>query len=234
MASKSEQSFGARVANAAKIRDSIKTFNDYAPPRDTERLESYTKCIEKASASNETVAICLDNYNKATQARIQQFRTDELSVLRLLSPVGRAVMAQYGKGSREDKLTSSIIANLRSAKISKKAVDSADTQKISQSEQSYGSITQSFKNLVATLGNFEGYNPSRFELTLPTLAALSGTLDDINQNVNTTLSTLRKKRSERTECYDDLRDRTLRIKAYVSAQYGLKSAEFKSISSLKV
>lgn len=234
MQSKSELSFGARANNAAKVRDNIQSFNNYNPPRNNETVENYSMLIQRAEESNTAVAVAVDKYNQATQARYNAFRLNEISVLKLLSPISRAVLAHYGKDSREAKTIMNIVTNMRAGKLLKKTNENGNEQSISQSEQSYGSILQSFKNLIATLGNFDGYNPSRTELKINTLTTFSNSLDALNQAVNISIASLREKRQIRNDYYIELNDSVKRIKAYVSAQYGINSIEYKSIKGLRV
>lgn len=121
-----------------------------------------------------------------------------------------------------------MIAALRETKPVKITNVDGDIQIISQSEQSYGTLTQGFKNIVATLSNFIDYNPSRAELKLPALLAFAASLDELNQKANTTILVLREKRQE-NDIYEDLHIRTQRIKAYIASEFGNSSLEYKSI-----
>lgn len=234
MSSVSEVSFGARVANAAKIRDNVKTLSNYNPPRSTESVAEYSNLISAADAANTAISVAIDNYNASTQARQKAFRTDDNSIIKLLSPIYNTLVANYGKDSREAIHVLSKINNIRASKSIKKIGPNGDPQSISQSEQSYGSLSQLFKNLIATLGNYDRYTPNRPELKMNALLALANSLDGLNQAVNDSLNILRDKRIIRNDLYSDLKERTIRIKAYLSAEYGTKSIEYKSISGLKV
>ncbi len=234
MASKSEKSYGARSANAAKVRASINVINNYNPPLASETVAEYDGLILRANDSNLSVSVAIDNYNSATQNRSNAFTKDTISVMKLLSPISKAVIARFGKASREATQISGMIAALRETKPVKITNVDGDIQTISQSEQSYGTLTQGFKNIVATLGNFTDYNPSRAELKVPALLAFTARLDELNQKANTTILVLREKRLERNNIYEDLHVRTQRIKAYIASEFGNSSLEYKSIKGLTV
>ena len=234
MKSKSEKSYGARSANAAKVRDAISSFTNYAPPLETETKEAYNSLIMQANESNLSVSIAIDNYNSAVRNRSNAFIKDTISVKKLLSPISKAVIARFGKDSREATQIKGMIADLRKTKLIKVTNANGDVHTISQSEQSFGTLTQAFKNIVATISNFVNYNPSRAELKLPALQSFAASLDELNQKANSSLLVLREKRGERNSLYDDLSVRTQRIKAYVASEFGNSSLEYKAIKGLNV
>ena len=234
MRSPSERSFGARSANAAKVKDAVSSFTNYAPPLETETVEAYNSLIIEANGSNLLVAVAIDNYNSATQNRSNAFTKDTISVMKLLSPISKAVIARFGKDSREATQIKNMIAEIRKTKPVKITNVNGDIQTISQSEQSYGTLTQGFKNIVATISNFVNYNPSRAELKLPALQSFAASLDELNQKANTTLLILREKREERNNLYTDLSARTQRIKAYIASEFGNSSLQYKAIKGIKV
>ena len=154
--------------------------------------------------------------------------------MKLLSPIRLAVVAQFGKNSREETSIMTIIGRIRNSKLIPYQDKNGNAQTISQSEQSYGSLTQLFKDLVSILNNFTNYNPSRNELKKAELVAFANTLEGISQATNIALLQLTTSRNARNQNYTDLHERSQRIKAYVSSEYGIKSQENISVKGLKI
>ena len=234
MASTSEASFGARLANAHKLADALNTFPNYSPPNNTERVADLKALLTAAEASNAAVAMHTDAYNNAVKARELVFRKNDISVMKLISPIRLAVVAQFGKDSREEKSVSTVITRIRNSKLITYKDSMGNEKTISQSEQSYGSLTQLFKDLISILSNFTAYNPSRDELKVSTLATFADTLEGINQAANISLIQINTSRNTRNAHYDDLHERAIRIKAYVSSEYGFSSTENKTVKGLKI
>jgi hypothetical protein len=234
MASTSEASFGARLGNAHKMADALLTFSNYSPPNNTERVADYKVLLTAAEASNSAVAMHTDAYNSASKARELAFRKSDISVMKLISPIRLAVIAQFGKNSREEKSVSTIVTRIRNSKVITYTDSQGKDKTMSQSEQSYGSLAQLFKDLISILTNFTAYNPSRNELKVANLTAFAASLEGISQAANVALIQITASRNARNAHYDDLHERTVRIKAYVSSEYGFNSAENKAIKGLKI
>jgi hypothetical protein len=234
MAGISEVSYGSRLSNAHRLVDALSICVNYAPPRALESIVAYKALLAATEMSNAGVAIHTDTYNSAVKARELAFRKSDTSVMKILSPINQAVIAQFGKDSREWNSINTIISRIRNSKVVVYVDKNGDERTISQSEQSYGSLTQLFKDLVNILSNFTAYNPSRNELKVATLTAFAGTLESINQTANLAQLQITASRNSRNAQYEDLHERTGRIKAYVSSEYGLHSAENKAIKGLKI
>lgn len=104
MASKSEKSYGARSANAAKVRASISAILPYNPPLASETVAEYNGLILRANDSNLSVSVAIDNYNSATQNRSNAFTKDTISVKKLLSQLVKAVIARFEEAVKLLKL----------------------------------------------------------------------------------------------------------------------------------
>ena len=234
MSSISEVSFGARAGNAHKLADAVSTFPGYSAPMLSDSVVEYKILLVAVESSNAAVAINTDAYNTAVKNRELIFRKNDVSVIKLLSPIRQAVSAQFSKDSREVKAANNIILRIRNSKIITYKDKDGNDHNISQSEQSYGSLTQLFKDLVNTISNFNGYAPSRAELKIANLTTFAASLETVNKNVNLALLQLNTSRNLRNQHYTDLHDRSQRIKSYVSAQYGIKSPENAAIKGLKI
>lgn len=235
MASTSETSFGARLRRAQDLATYLAGFANYSPPREEETPDGFQKLLNDITTTNTNVTTALQNYNTAVTNRYNAFRQDDLSLLKLLAPIRSIILAQYGKESIEFKQTDTIIAKIRAGKLLKTpATDTTPETKISQSESSYGSLTQFFNDLLNTLQTFRDYKPSKTELQLPQLQAFQTNLDTLNNNVATHYQKNKQNREARRTLYEELTDRAGRIKAYVKGNYGTQSQEYILIKGLKI
>lgn len=235
MPSKSETSFGARLLKAQNLATFITSFNNYTPPREEESVVNFNNLLNSVVTLNKDETTNQQNYNTAVAARYNAFREDPDSVFKILAPLRGIIQAQYGKDSLEVKKVATIIAKLRAGKLIKKpATEDTPEVSVSQSEQSYGSSTQFFSDLVQTLGTFAGYNPSNTALQLGTLQTFLTKLNTLNQSVASSYQTLKNLRNDRRKSYIDLSDRVNRIKAYVKGNYGTQSQEYQLIKGIIV
>jgi hypothetical protein len=186
MPSTSENSFGARLRRAQDLAAYIAGFANYSPPRPEETLDEFSNLLQKITNTNANVTTHLQNYNTAVTNRYNTFRQDDLSLFKLLAPIRSVVLAQYGKESTEFKQIDTITAKIRAGKLLKTpATETTPETKTSQSEQSYGSSTQFFSDLVSTLQTFRDYKPSKAELQLPQIQTFQTTLNTLNNEVAT-------------------------------------------------
>ena len=237
MASTSETSFGAKLRNAQDLLNIIQGFTGYAPPRTQESIASMTTLIGSITTTNTSLASTTQQYKSATAARQIAYSGTSTSIEKLLSPIKNAVDAQYGKTSPESQSIGSAIKAMRSTKLVKLPADptkESQVNTVSQSERSYGSILQSFSNIISSLQQFSGYNPSNNILKIATLQASVTQINTLNNSVAQRLQAMKTNQTNRNTLYVDLKDRTQRIKSYVKAQYGNKSNEYNLIKGLKI
>ena len=124
--------------------------------------------------------------------------------------------------------------SIRVPKAPKDPTIEPETKTISRSEQSFGSLIQSFNNIITILNELTGYNPSNTKLTVDSLKTLSQEATNQNNLVAKYISDLKTVKAKRLALYDDLHDRVQRIKAYIKAQYGYSSEQYKLIKGLLV
>ena len=237
MASTSETTFGAKLRNAQDLVNIIQGFTGYTPPRAQETVASMTTLINSIVTANASTANTMQLYKSAVAARQVAYKGTSTSIEKVLSPIKGAVDAQYGKKSPESASISSAIKAMRSTKLVKLPADpTKETQEksVSQSERSYGSILQSFNNLISSLQQFTGYNPSNTNLRIATLQATVTQINTLNNTVAQRIQVLKTNQTTRNTLYLDLKERTQRIKSYVKAQYGNNSTEFNLIKGLKI
>lgn len=233
MPSSSETSFGARLFRAKTLHSYISNFSGYNPPRTQETAADLNILLDDITAINATESSLQQNYNTAVNNRYNAFRTDTISVFKLLAPIRAAVEAQFGKGSTEFNQIDSIVKKIRDAKLVRKpATDTTPETTISSSEQSYGSSTQYFNDIINTLSQLPNYNPSNVNIQVASLQTFATQLNTLNTQVATTYQSLRTSRHKRLDYYNELSERGKRIKAYVKANYGVLSQEYTLIKGL--
>ena len=196
-----------------------------------------TTLITSIIASNNSLATIQQQYKTSVAARQSAYRGTATSIEKILSPLKGAVEAQFGKTSTESKSIGALVKSMRSTKLVKLPADpTKGTQEktISQSERSYGSMIQSFNNLVSSLQQFTGYNPSNTNLKIATLQAAATQITTLNNTVAQRIQTLKTTQTTRYTQYTDLQDRVQRIKAYVKSQYGVASTEYNLVKGIKV
>ena len=237
MASTSENTFGAKLRNAQDLLNYIQGFTGYAPPRAQESVASMTTLITSIVTANTATANNQQQYKAATAARQAAYNGTNGSIEKILPSIKGAVEAQFGKKAPETESIGAQIKAMRSSKLVKSPTDPTKlTQEktVSQSERSYGSMVQSFNNIIASLQQFSGYNPSNTTLRITALQAATAQVTTLNNNVAQRTLALKTSKVNRDTLYTDLKDRVQRIKSYVKAQYGVSSNEYKLIKGLKI
>ena len=235
MNSTSEISFGARLRNAQNLLLVVQQLPNYQPIRPEDGMQPFQTLLDTIVTTNSIVITNLQEYNEAVTIRRGIFKDNPDALLNQLSPIRKYVDALYFKNSIQSKQVATIINRIRSTRAKKiKLTTSTPENTVSQSEQSYGSLTQGFADLVTTLKTFPNYAPTIEAFKISNLDNYVQQLTTINNNVINTLTTLRFARIERTNLYTDLHDRAQRIKSSVIATYGIKSAEYKMISKLLI
>ena len=237
MVSTSENTFGAVLRRSQDVQTYISGFEGYNPPRPNETAEKMMTLINAIIATNGLEAVHHENYKAAVDARKAAFAETPESVQKLLYQIKGAVEAQYGKKSTEAVVINAIVKKMRDTKLQKTSDNPEkpdQAKKISQSERSFGSITQLFSNIISNLTQFNAFNPSNSAIKIPALQATAAQLTILNNDVAQKMQQLKTIRATRQKQYADLKDRVRRIKAYVKSQYGNTSTEYNLIKSLSV
>lgn len=237
MASISENSFGARLANAESILVHLKLFASYTPPSADLSAASLDTLLTSIRTQNTTVATQQSNYSVAVENRQQLFKKAPDSLSKLLSPIGSVVRAKYGREAKPTTDAVELINRLRGGTKIKKLDENGEKVKdgASQSEQSYGSLTQHFADLIAMLTAMgANYAPSNNAAKLPALNAKLTSIRAANTAATTAYSSLKMATDTRQSQYEDLLGRVGRIKEAVKSQYGMQSTEYALIKGLKV
>ena len=107
-------------------------------------------------------------------------------MIKRLSPISAYVKALYGKTSKEADLVVALVNKLRGEKTDKYKKDETG-EWVSQSQRSYGSMTQNFSAIIDTLTSFgDTYAPSTDNIKIPNLNDLLSQLIDSNEAVTQT------------------------------------------------
>lgn len=242
MTSISEKSFGARLLKAKNVLTQIQSFGSYNPPEPTQTAAAFANFLDDISEANTVESELKQQYKANVAARKQAFRENTLSVLNLLPQIRGAVEAKFGKTSQAYEAVGEIIDKMRKSKAAVAVeTDEGDQaggaevpDSISQSQQSYGSLLGYFNELINTLSQFAGYNPSNAAIKVANLQAFASSLDALNVGVLQKYTALHQQRQERLNLYDDLSGRVQKIKAYVKSEYGVQSGQYEAIKGVEV
>ena len=127
-----------------------------------------------------------------------------------------------------------MITKIRGIKVARSATTEI-TDTISQSERSYGTILQTFSDLISTLTIFgANYAPTNAELSVTKLTQKRDLATQINIKSIEELGALKIARESRTTKYEQLSQLCQRLKETVKAQYGTQSVEYKLVKGLKI
>ncbi len=236
MASKSENSFRARVGRAQEFLAYISGFENYNPPRPEENIENVRAVITELVDIMSKVASLNDLHKAAINARYFAFFEKEDSVQKLLVQIRAAVDSLYGKTSPQASAVGKIIRDMRNVKVRKEIVDinnEISVESAGRSEKSFGSVTYFFHEILATIQNYQDYATSNTRVSLESLKQTAERLVALNGDVNKKYQDLDAAREMRETRYIEFRNRSQRIKAYVRGQYGMNSKEYNLIRGLR-
>jgi hypothetical protein len=234
MASSSEVTLGARVTNAEKILTNLESFTDYTAADPSLSKAALKTSIKDIRTKNTETASAAQAYSASVDIRQNLFQKADNSLIKVLSLAGATVRSSFDKTSKEAADISAMITKIRGVKV-KKAVKDPTADFVSQSERSYGSMTQNFSDMITTLENYGAkYTPANIDIKITTLKDKLIKLNAANIAVTATYGEQKKKRDDRAELYKNLTAITQRIKDGVKSQYGLKSTEYSLIKGLKV
>ncbi len=231
----SEKTFGARLRNAQDLVQVLSTITGYTALRPEDSIAELNALIGVIDTTNSTVNNCLQAYNVATKTRAAIFRTDAHSVIKLLSPIRKYNEALNSINDVKTQQIITICNNIRTTKpIVVAATFDTPEHSISQSEQSYGSLTKAFKDLIDTLTTIPNYAPTAPHLKIAALQAMQTNLNTLSNTVTQNLTQLKIARNNRNDYYNDLSDRAKRIKANIAANFGNTSLEYKMVKGFKI
>lgn len=234
MASISEKTFGSRITNADSLATNLTNFTAYSPVRSEDSVVNYKALITAIKTNNTLVATNQAIYSNAVDNRVKLFSKSPDSLLKILPLISGQIKAKFGKTSKEVKDITALVNKIRGEKTTNLKKD-ADGEFVSQSERSYGSQTKHFSDIIAILTQYAAnYAPTNNKIKLVSLNAQLAALTSANNAVAGTFGQLKPVKDLRLTQYDDLKDRSDRIKESIKSQYGQSSTEYKLIKGLKI
>ncbi len=234
MASNSEVTFGARLNNASTILTHIQAFVGYAPPVPNLLAANLDTVIANIKTQNSTTAGNKQAYSAVVEKRQKLFSKDSDSLVKIMSPLGATVRSIFTKSSKEATDITAMITKIRGEKIKKDKTE-PNAEFVSQSEKSYGSMTQNFADIIATLQKFgPAYKPANESIKLESLTTKLDLLRQANTDVAVAYGTLKESTDDRNALYKSLSTLIQGIKDAVKSQYSLRSTEYNLIKGLKV
>jgi hypothetical protein len=234
MASQSEKTFGSRIYNAEQLATNLATFTAYVPLTPETAAAAYSAFISELKTNNTAIATAQSNFSIAVNARQNLFQKSPTSLVKTLPPILAFVKAKFGKQSQQAEEITRLVNNIRGESTSKLKRDE-EGEFVSQSHRSYGSQTQYFADIIATLESFgTDYTPTNTAITLENLSLKLDALNQANMEVTTTFSQLKPIKGVRITNYDILSQRAQTIKDSVKSQYGTQSPEYVLIKGYKI
>jgi len=234
MASTSEVTFGSKLQNAEKLLTHLQSFKAYTPPISEQSPANLQTLIAGIKQQNNTTARSAQGYSAAVDNRQKLFQKDNDSLVKIMSPIAATVRSAFGKSAKEATDIAGMVTRIRGKKL-KKSGKSPDAESVSQSELSYGSITQTFSDMIATLENYgPGYKPANDSIKLDVLNSKLLQLTAANTGVTAAYGALKQTRDDRIALYKTLATLAQRIKDAVRSQYGNTSTEYVLVKGLKV
>jgi len=233
MASKSEVTYGAKLNNAKTIVTHLRSFSGYTPPTADQSADELENLASNARQANDLLAGNLSTYSKTVDTRQRFFEKDANSLEKIMSPIAATIRSAYGKDSKELADITRFVAKIRGEERKKDKKEPTEDS-VSQSAKSYGSMTENFSGLIATLQKMSAYTPANKDLSIAALTSKLGTLEQANTAVTIAFGVVKQNRESRNTLFEQMNVLVQRIKNAVLAQYGLKSPEYALIKGLKV
>lgn len=234
MASTSEVTFGSRLQNAEQLLTHLQSFTGYAPPATDQSPEHLQTLVTGMRTLNTEAARGTQAYSAAVDHRQKRFQKDSDGLAKIVTPIAAAVRAAFGRDSKESADIAAMITKTRSKKM-KKGSNAPDTKSISQSEHSYGSLTQTFANIIDTLESYGArYAPANDSIKIISLKRMLRDLIEANTAVTAAFGSLKQTKDDRAALYKTLSALGPHIKDAVKSQYGANSSEHALIKGLKL
>jgi hypothetical protein len=234
MSTASEKSFGARVRNARMLSNMINNLSNYVANHPEERPLDFANFVTRLEAINDEEASTASAYSTAVAGRKEIYRKSDNSIFALVGKVKKAVEIKYGKSSEQIKQIASLVKVMTTSKPARKedASDPTKITKVSQSQKSYGSSIQFFRNIISKLNSFGDYSTTVQGLNIGDLQAVATAVEDFNTQVDTSIVANKQAKEERIKLYEQLTVSANNIKNYILLVYGKNSALYKNIKKL--
>lgn len=234
MASLSENSFGKRLDNAQALATHIQSFTNYTELNEELSVSNLNSKVQELLTNNSQVASKLQSYSMVVDAKQKIFTKESNSITKIVTPIIANVRSIFGKNSKEAENIANLVTKIRGVKVSKATIGS-DAETVSQSERSYGTILQTFSDLIVTLETLgANYSPANAECSATSLKQKRDLATQINTSSIQEYGQLKIVRESRNVKYEQLSQLCQRLKDTVKAQYGTQSVEYKLVKGLKI
>ena len=234
MASVSESSFGNRLNNAQTLATHLESIANYSELNSELSIANLNSKVQELLITNSEIAIKAQTYSASVDAKQKIFTKDSNSIAKIVTPVIANVRSIYGKNATETQNINNLITKIRGIKVARSATTEI-TETISQSERSYGTMLQTFSDLISTLTIFgANYSPTNAEISVTNLTQKRDLATQINIKSIEELGALKIARESRTTKYEQLSQLCQRLKETVKAQYGTQSVEYKLVKGIKI
>jgi hypothetical protein len=234
MSTASEKSFGARVRNARMLSNMINNLPTYVANHPEEHPLDFANFVTQLEAINDEEANTASAYSTAVAGRREIYKKGDNSIFALIGKVKTAVSIKYGKSSEQLKQIAALVKTMTNTKPARKedATDPTKINKVSQSQKSYGSSIQYFRNIISKLNSFGDYSTSVQGLNIADLQTVAAAVETFNSQVDTSAMANKQAKEDRTNLYAKLTVSANNIRNYILLAYGKNSALYKGIKKL--
>ena len=234
MVSISETSFGKRLDNAQALATNLQEFGNYSELNAELSISNLNNKVQELLTTNSDVATKIQSYSMTIDAKQKIFLNAPNSISKIITPVIANVRSIYGKNATETQNIGNLITKIRGIKVARSSsTEPADT--VSQSERSYGTMLQTFSDIITTLTTFgANYSPTNSECSVTELTQKRNLATQINTKSVQDFGAVKIARESRAKKYEQLSQLCQRLKETVKAQYGTQSVEYKLVKGLKI
>ena len=234
MARISETSFGKRLDNAQALATNLQEFGNYSELNAELSISNLNNKVQELLATNSDVATKIQSYSMTIDAKQKIFLKAPNSISKIITPIIANVRSIYGKNATETQNIGNLITKIRGIKVARSS-STETTDTVSQSERSYGTMLQTFSDIITTLTTFgANYSPTNSECSVTELTQKRNLATQINTKSVQDFGALKITRESRATKYEQLSQLCQRLKETVKAQYGTQSVEYKLIKGLKI
>lgn len=204
MANISETSFGKRLENAQALATHLQEFENYTKLNAELSIANLNSKVQELLSTNTEVATKIQTYSMTIDAKQKIFLKAPNSISKIVTPVIANVRSIYGKNATETQNISNFITKIRGIKVARNST-TENTETVSQSERSYGTMLQTFSDLITTLTTFgANYAPANSECSVTELTQKRDLATQINTKSIQDFGALKIARESRTTKYEQL------------------------------
>ncbi|MBK7094457.1 MAG: hypothetical protein IPH57_05125 [Saprospiraceae bacterium] len=227
--------FAEKLRRSQDLYKLLEGFEAYTPPREEESLTGFKLFIDLLSQSNQNVISHQQDYRNWVNKRKETFLHGDKSIRQMIHSLRSVIISQYGANSKEKAQIDTIVNAIRYTKVSLTSQENQTPDQVKSytlGNQSYGTYTKSFHDIVTFISGLDKYQPGNDEFKLENLNTILTNLNLLNDTVVQKYSDMQNSKRERKNLYVELKDRVKRIKSYVRSKYGTNSPEYGKIRSL--